>query len=136
MGIAVGFVAETAPGERRVAITPGAISVLNKTGIELTMETGAGERAGYPDSEYAEKGVKITGRAEVFAAAEVLLQVRALGANPDIGPADLQMLQSGQAVIGFGEPLTALDAARQLASAGVNFLSMELMPRITRAQSM
>jgi NAD(P) transhydrogenase subunit alpha len=136
MGIVVGVVAETSPGERRVAMAPGALSVLNKTGVEFVMEAGAGVRAGFPDSEYAEKGVRIATRDEVFAAAEVILQVRGLGANPETGAADLALFRRGQTAIGFGEPLTALDAARQLAAAGVNFLSMELMPRITRAQSM
>jgi NAD(P) transhydrogenase subunit alpha len=131
-----GFVSETSPGERRVAMAPSAISVLNKTGIELVMETGAGVAAGFPDSEYTEKGVRLASRAEVFAAADVLLQVRAPGANPATGAADLAFMRSGQAVIGFGEPLTALDAARSLAARGVSFLAMELMPRITRAQSM
>jgi NAD(P) transhydrogenase subunit alpha len=129
-------VAEISPGERRVAIVPSALSVLNKTGVEFVMEAGAGVRAGFPDSEYAEKGVRIATREEVFAAAEVILQVRGLGANPETGAADLALFRRGQTAIGFGEPLTALDAARQLAAAGVNFLSMELMPRITRAQSM
>ena len=136
MGIVVGVVAETAPGERRVAMAPSALTVLNKTGVEFVMEAGAGLRAGFPDSEYAEKGVRIASRDEVFASAEVILQVRGLGANPETGAADLAQFRSGQTAIGFGEPLTALDAARQLAAAGVNFLSMELMPRITRAQSM
>jgi proton-translocating NAD(P)+ transhydrogenase subunit alpha len=136
MGIKVGVVSESAPGERRVAIIPGAISVLNKTGIELVMEAGAGVPAGFPDSEYTAKGVALMSRKEVFAAAEVLLQVRSLGANPETGEADLPLLRRGQTVIGFGEPLTATQAARQLAERGVNFLAMELMPRITRAQSM
>ena len=136
MGIKVGVVSESAPGERRVAMIPGAISVLNKTGVELIMESGAGVPAGFPDSEYAAKGVALMSRAEVFANADVLLQVRSLGANPEAGAGDLQLLRRGQAVIGFGEPLTAIDAARQLAERGVTFLAMELMPRITRAQSM
>jgi NAD(P) transhydrogenase subunit alpha len=62
--------------------------------------------------------------------------VRAPGANPEAGAADLARFRSGQTVIGFGEPLTALDADRDLAARGVSFLAMELMPRITRAQSM
>jgi NAD(P) transhydrogenase subunit alpha len=136
MGIKVGVVSESAPGERRVAIIPGAISVFNKTGIELVIETGAGVPAGFPDSEYAAKGVALVSRAEVFRAADVVLQVRSLGANPETGAADLPLLRRGQTVIGFGEPLTATDAARQLADRGVTFLAMELMPRITRAQSM
>ncbi|MCU1237365.1 MAG: alanine dehydrogenase/PNT domain protein [Candidatus Solibacter sp.] len=137
MGITVGFVAEASPGERRVAMAPSAISVLNKTGIELLMESGAGVAAGFPDSEYIEKGVKVAGsRAEVFRTAEIVLQVRSPGANPETGAGDLDMMRAGQTVIGFGEPLTSPDTARQLATRGVTFYSMELMPRITRAQSM
>ena len=118
MGIKVGVVSESAPGERRVAMIPGAISVLNKTGVELIMESGAGVPAGFPDSEYAAKGVALMSRAEVFAKADVLLQVRSLGANPDAGADDLALLRRGQAVIGFGEPLTAIDAARATGRTG------------------
>ena len=133
----VGIVAEAAPGERRVAMAPSAISVLNKTGVELLMEPGAGMQAGFPDSEYVEKGVRLAdSREDVFREAEVILQVRSPGANPETGAADLALLRQGQTAIGFGEPLTAGDAARALADRCVTFLSMELMPRITRAQSM
>jgi NAD(P) transhydrogenase subunit alpha len=130
-------VAESAPGERRVAMVPGALGVLNKTGVEWLMEAGAGVAAGFPDSDYAAKGVRIAaGRAEVFAAAAVILQVRGPGANPENAAADLALYRRGQTVIGFGDPLTSVDAARELAARGVSFLAMELMPRITRAQSM
>jgi NAD(P) transhydrogenase subunit alpha len=136
VGTTVGIVSESLPGERRVAMTPGALSVLKKSNVELLMESGAGVPAGMPDAEYAEKGVRIARRDEVFASCEVILQVRSLGANLQAGRADLAHLRRGQAVIGFGEPLTSIDAARDLAERGVSFLSMELMPRITRAQSM
>ena len=117
-------------------MAPSALSVLNKSGVELMMEAGAGARAGFPDAEYAEKGVRIASRAEVFEKAEVILQVRGPGANPEAGAADVAQMRRGQTAIGFGEPLTSLDAARSLAEHGVTFLAMELMPRITRAQSM
>jgi NAD(P) transhydrogenase subunit alpha len=118
-------------------MVPGALSVLNKTGTEFLMEAGAGAAAGFPDTEYLEKGVKVVAsREEVFATAAVVLQVRSPGANPDAGMTDLALMRPGQVVIGLGEPLTALDTARALAQRGVSFLSMELMPRITRAQSM
>ncbi len=136
VGTTVGIVSESSPGERRVAMTPGALSVLKKTNLELLMETGAGVPAGMPDAEYVEKGVRMAGRGEVFAAADVILQVRSLGANLQAGRADLPSLRRGQAIIGFGEPLTSIEAARELAERGVSFLAMELMPRITRAQSM
>ncbi len=137
MGITVGVVAESAPEERRVAMVPGALGVLNKTGVEWLLETGAGAAAGFADSEYTAKGARIAlGRAEVFAAADAILQVRTPGANPENAAADLSLYRRGQTVIGFGEPLTAVDAARALAARGVSFLAMELMPRVTRAQSM
>jgi H+-translocating NAD(P) transhydrogenase subunit alpha len=136
MAIRVGVVTESAPGERRVAMVPGALTVLGKSGVEFLMEPGAGDRAGFPDAEYAAKGVRLVPRDEVFQTADVLLQVRSPGANPDAAAADLASMRRGQTVIGFGEPLTAIETARQLAERGVTFLSMELMPRITRAQSM
>ena len=137
MAVIAGVVAESAPGERRVAVVPSALSVLNKTGAQIVMEAGAGVASGFPDSEYAEKGVRLVKtRAEVFSAAEVILQVRSLGANPETGETDLSLMRQGQVVIGLGEPLTAGAAAKSLASRGVSYLAMELMPRITRAQSM
>jgi NAD(P) transhydrogenase subunit alpha len=136
MPLKIGIVTESAPGERRVAMAPQALSVLNKSGVEFLMEPGAGGRAGFPDAEFTSKNVALASRSDIFAAADVVLQVRSPGANPECGTADIARMRRGQAVIGFGEPLTALDADRALADAGVSFLSMELMPRITRAQSM
>src|SRR5438128_4574109 len=136
MALTVGVVSESAPGERRVALVPASLGVLNKTGVQFVMESGAGSRAGFPDSEYSEKGVRLATREDVFQSADVLLQVRSPGANPDAGESDLQRMRRGQTVIGLGEPLTALDAARALADRGVTFFGMELIPRITRAQSM
>jgi NAD(P) transhydrogenase subunit alpha len=137
VGIIAGVVTESAPGERRVALVPSALTVLNKTGAQILMEAGAGSASGFADSEYNEKGVQTAAnRAEVFAKADVILQVRSLGANPETGGSDLGLMRPGQVVIGFGEPLTAGDAARALAERKVSYLSMELMPRITRAQSM
>ena len=137
MGIVAGVVAESAPGERRVALVPSALTVFNKTGIQIRMEAGAGAAAGFTDAEYTEKGVRIArGRAEVFAESQVILQVRSFGANPETGASDVRLMRPGQVVIGFGEPLTAGDAAKALAERRASFLAMELMPRITRAQSM
>jgi NAD(P) transhydrogenase subunit alpha len=83
------------------------------------------------------KGARIAAdRADVFSQADLILQVRALGANPEAGRSDLQLLREGQVVIGFCDPLTAHESTQSLAQAGVTLLSMEMMPRITRAQSM
>jgi NAD(P) transhydrogenase subunit alpha len=118
-------------------MTPRAMELLSKSGVEFLVEAGAGQAAGFPDSEYREKGARIIDRrGELFASSQVVIQVRALGANPVAGRTDLPFLRSGQAVIGFLEPLTALAEMTALAERGVSALAMELMPRITRAQSM
>ena len=136
MALNVGVPRETMPGERRVALIPRALDAIAKLGASIVVEQGAGAEAGFPDDQYAARGAKIATRAEVFAQSDVLLQVRALGANPDAGRADLPLLRSGQILIGFGEPLTAAAEISALASKGVSFFAMELIPRITRAQSM
>jgi NAD(P) transhydrogenase subunit alpha len=118
-----------------VALIPRACDVLGKLGASVVVEQSAGVEAGFPDEQYALRGARSASRRDVFQC-EVILQVRSLGANPDAGRADLPLLRAGQTVIGFGEPLTALDQDSELARAGVTFFAMELMPRITRAQSM
>jgi NAD(P) transhydrogenase subunit alpha len=136
MATLLGVVKETLPGERRVALTPRASEALGKAGLEVVMEAGAGISAGYPDQEYLARGVKLASREEVFAAAHSLAQVRALGANPEAGRADLPHYRSGQVVLGLGEPLTSRAENQELAATGISYLALELIPRITRAQSM
>jgi NAD(P) transhydrogenase subunit alpha len=131
----VGVVRETFPGERRVALVPSAVPSLK--GMGVLVEPGAGEAAGFADAEYAGKGARLaSGREEVFAGAEVICQVRTLGANPVAGRADLRLLRAGQAVIGLAEPLGDAAPARDMAERGVMLFAVELMPRISRAQSM
>lgn len=132
----IGIPSETFPGERRVAMTPMDIPRLLKTGADVLVQAGAGESAGFPDSEYAERGARMAqSRHEVFQGADIVLQVRCLGANPENGPADLDMVREGQIVIGHGDPLSAPEAARAYAAKGAAHFSMELVPRITRAQA-
>jgi len=133
----VGTVKETFPGERRVALTPHVLGSLTKAGLEVVLESGAGLEAGYPDSAYTEKGASILGsRAEVFQKADVIFQVRGYGANPDQGRADLQHLRKGQILVAAFEPLTALEQVKETAETGASLFALELVPRITRAQSM
>lgn len=133
----VGVPKESYPGERRVALVPGVIPNLKKKGFEVLIETGAGTEAGFPDREYAEKGATIVNsRAELFSSAEIVLQVRAAGANLESGGADLGFMRQGQHLIAFLDPLSEPQALHETAQRGVNTFSMELMPRITRAQSM
>lgn len=133
----IGVPKETFPNERRVALVPAAVPVLTKAGLELLVESGAGRAAGFRNRDYREKGATIANtRAEVFATADVILQVRTLGANPNAGRADLKLLRPGQVVIGFSEPLSMPDLMMHLAAYDVTTFAMDLMPRITRAQSM
>jgi len=133
----VGVVKETFPGEKRVALIPMNIAQFKKAGLDIIVESGAGDAAGYPDSAFEAKGAKIVGsRAEVFSSADLILYVRGLGANPDVGKEDLELMKSGQVLIGLFEPLSEPGSIKLLADKGVTAFSMELMPRITRAQSM
>jgi NAD(P) transhydrogenase subunit alpha len=118
-----------------VAVVPLSLAALAKAGVKLVFERGAGAAAGFPDAEYEQKGARAASRDEVLAGADVLLQVRTAGANPQ-GREEEQRLRSGQVAIGFGEPLGAPEAYRELAARGVTAFAMEMMPRITRAQSM
>lgn len=132
----VGIVRETYPQERRVALVPRQCEVLRKSGLDVVIEQSAGVDAGFPDELYVARGARIAGREQILGEADILAQVRTLGANPEAGRADLPSLRSGQILIGFAEPLTALAEASDLANAGVSLLALELIPRITRAQSM
>jgi NAD(P) transhydrogenase subunit alpha len=133
----VGVVRESFPGEHRAALSPAVLPSLIKAKLDILIEPGAGAAAGFPDAEYVAKGAKLAAdRRDVFAQADVIASVRALGSNPDKGREDLDLLKSGQTIIGFCDPLGAPQLARELAGKGVRLFSMELMPRITRAQSM
>jgi H+-translocating NAD(P) transhydrogenase subunit alpha len=125
----VGIPKETWPGETRVAVVPAAVAALVKAGLQVAIEQDAGTAAGFPDDAYRAQGAAIVSRADIFRTSDVLLQVRAT-------PGDPALLRRGQAVIGFADPLGAPQGVRDIAATGATLLSMELMPRITRAQSM
>jgi NAD(P) transhydrogenase subunit alpha len=133
----VGVPRESFPGERRVALVPGVIPSLAKAGLEVVIEAGAGVEAGYPDAQYSDKGAKVlASREDVFGAADIIVQVLSYGSNDRTGKADLALLKRGQALIGFLRPLGDVRTLQEIAAAGVTSFSIELMPRITRAQSM
>ena len=125
----VGVPLETWPGEHRVALIPSGAAALKKSGLEVVVEHDAGLAAGFTSAAYEQAGATVATRDTVFATADILLQVRAV-------PSDPGRLRKGQVVIGFADPLGEPDAIRTLATTGVTAFSMELMPRITRAQSM
>src|SRR3981189_2616448 len=98
----VGVVRESYPGERRVALVPTVIPHLAKAGLEVVIEAGAGVQAGFPDAEYAAKGAKIlTNRAEVFRAADVVVQVLCYGSNDQTRKGEPPLPPGGPRFNGF-----------------------------------
>jgi NAD(P) transhydrogenase subunit alpha len=132
----VGVLRETFPGERRVALVPAVVPALVKARAEVLVEGGAGVAAGFLDAESEAKGARAMSRHAVLSRAEVLLMVRTPGANLGTAVEETAALREGQTVIGFTEPLTSHEATSRMADRGVSLFAMELMPRITRAQSM
>ncbi len=136
-GLTVGVVRESFPGEQRVAVVPAVVKTLAKAGLQTVLEAGAGTAAGYPDDQFAAQDARVeTDRGVVFSASDVLLQVRGGGANPECFAQDLELLRHGQVLIGAYDPLSAPESLTQLAERGVTCFALELLPRITRAQSM
>ena len=123
----IGVVSETFSGERRVALVPSAIPALKKAGLDLSIEQGAGTAAGFSDAAYTEKGATVLNRSGVISAADVMLQVRLT---------DVAAFRAGQVVIGMADPLSAPQGVQALVSQNVTAFALELIPRITRAQSM
>ena len=122
---------ELRPGETRVAATPDTVRKMIKQGLEVAVERGAGEASAYPDADYETAGARLTDDPGAAAgAADVVLTVR----PPD--PDDAAGLKPGAVLIGLLAPHQNLDLVRSLAERKVTSLAMELIPRITRAQSM
>jgi len=133
----VGVPRESFPGECRAALVPAQISVLIKAGFDVIVERAAGTRAGYLDEQYREHGATLMDtRESVFERADILCQVRAGGANRHAGADDLSLFRDGQTLIGMCDPLGCPEIMSDLAGRGVSVFSLELLPRITRAQSM
>ncbi|NRA00988.1 MAG: Re/Si-specific NAD(P)(+) transhydrogenase subunit alpha [Myxococcales bacterium] len=122
---------ETREGERRVALTPDCVKRLTAKGIEVSVESRAGEPAGFPNAEYEAAGAVIEkDRARLLRAAQVVCLVQL----PD--PAEIEMLPEGSVLVGLLAPYAHLEELRSLAARSITAFSLELLPRITRAQSM
>ncbi|MBM3685545.1 MAG: NAD(P) transhydrogenase subunit alpha [Actinobacteria bacterium] len=124
---------ETRPGERRVAVVPSVVSKFTQLGFEVVIESGAGDLAFAPDSDYTAAGALIVptaGMDDAFAAADVVASVRPL----DYGRA--KRLAKGAVAVSFLSPAIDLDTIRGVHDAGATALSFDLVPRISRAQSM
>jgi NAD(P) transhydrogenase subunit alpha len=135
--VIIGVPKEIYPGERRVALVPAVLPTLAKAGFDVHIQSGAGLDAGYPDSQYSEKGAKVVAdRAAVFTAADILVQVLCYGSNDITGKQDVPLFRRDQILVGFLRPFGTAEVVQEVARAGVTAFSVELMPRTTRAQSM
>ncbi|ETN91667.1 NAD(P) transhydrogenase subunit alpha part 1 [Gammaproteobacteria bacterium MOLA455] len=133
----IGIPAEIKTAEKRVAMSPANVQSLTDKGVKVLFQTNAGDAAGYPDRLYTEAGATLcSDRAEIFAQADIILQVQSFGSNNDNSDADLASLRSGQLVIGMMDPLASPQAAQSVAEKGATAIALELVPRISRAQSM
>lgn len=122
---------ETHPGENRVALTPAVLPSLIKAGLKVYIEAGAGEKAGYPDSLYESAGGNLVNREKALASG-VVTSVRLFGANEGETPA----FQPEQCVVAMMDPLSNPASIKAAASSGARLFSLEMIPRITRAQAM
>ncbi len=128
---------ETFPGERRVALTPARIAALTKAGFAVQIQAGAGQAAGFTDEAYQERqATMVADRQALITNADVVFQVRTPGANPQYGLADIPLYKAGSLVVGFADPLMQPTVMAAMAQQGVTLMAMELIPRISRAQSM
>lgn len=123
-------------GERRVSLVPNSLPAIIKAGMEVVVESGAGLAAGFSDAAYQQKGGHVATTASQWQSADVILGVRVAGADRDDGAELLSHLRAGQTVIATCDPLGSPDALLKWADRGVTLFSLELIPRITRAQSM
>ena len=133
----IGIPSEIKPGEERVAMSPANVQSLTDKSVQVLFQTNAGSAAGYPNAEYTAAGATLTDdRTEIFAKADIVLQVQSFGSNNDNSASDLASLRKGQLVIGMMDPLAAPQAAQAVADKGASAIALELVPRISRAQSM
>src|SRR5258705_9319474 len=113
------------------------VPTLTKAGFEVVVQSGAGLQAGYPDTQYTEKGAQVIAeRAALFKKADIVLQVLCYGSNDVTGKDDLPLLHPDQLLIGFLRPFGSRAVIQEVAGRGVTAFSVELIPRTTRAQSM
>ena len=129
MSVTIGALRESAPRETRVSLVPEVTDKLIRDGAGVLIERAAGERAGYPDALY--KGVNWSdGASGVLQAADVLLTVQPLTLD------QIAQLRTSAVVVGFMQPYARAAEVRALRERGVTSFAMELVPRISRAQSM
>jgi NAD(P) transhydrogenase subunit alpha len=128
MSVVVGVLTETAAKETRVALVPEIATKLKTAGVRVLIERGAGAKAHFPDASYTD--AEFGDAAAVLASADILLKVQ----PPSLS--EVAALKKGAIVVGFMQAYARLDLVRALKQHGITSFAMELVPRISRAQSM
>ena len=135
MATTLGVLKEIFPGECRVAIVPANVSRLEKIGLQVLVEAGAGVAAGYPDASYEAAGATITDRSQILSA-ELIAGIRLLGAGHGVDEGILSDTKTDCVLIGMCDPLGSPESLQRPATSGKTVIALEMIPRITRAQSM
>jgi NAD(P) transhydrogenase subunit alpha len=132
----IGIVKETFPGERRVAIVPQNVADLKKLGLDVVIESGAGSGAFISDNDYKKAGAEVVSkREEILKNVDIVCYVRGPGADKN-NLNDLNVTKKGATIVGMMDPLSNPDIIQKVAKSGVTAFALEMMPRVTRAQSM
>lgn len=133
----VGVPKEIVPGEQRVAAVPASVDKMVKAGMEVWVESGAGEKAHIPDGEFEKAGARIERQVEsLFASADVVLKIQRPILNESFKKHEVDLMKEGAVLIAFLQPLSNLDLVKRLADRKVTAFSMDAIPRISRAQMM
>lgn len=133
----IGIPREIQTGETRVALTPNLISLLKREQHEVLVEAGAGSHAFFPDGPYIQAGATLVENTlALYEQADVIFKVQPPQLHPQLQRHEAELLRQGTAYIGFLAPFTHLEVVELLARRGITAYAMELIPRLTRAQSM
>ena len=133
----VGVPKEIVVGENRVALVPDAVGLLRKAGLQILFESGAGEGAFFPDRAYEAAGATIVSDpVALFTEADAVLKVQAPVLNPVLGKHEVELMREGTVLISFLQPHSHPDLVNRLVERKITSFSMDLIPRIARAQKM
>jgi NAD(P) transhydrogenase subunit alpha len=133
----IGVPKEIEVGEKRVALTPEAAHQLQKIGFTIAIESKAGEAANFSDESYRQVGVEITNDPQkLWTSSDIILKVRPPKQHPELGFYGIELLRKGQILISFLYPAQNQEMLQALSARGVTALSMDSVPRISRAQKM
>jgi NAD(P) transhydrogenase subunit alpha len=126
----IGIPKESVPGERRVALVPDAVAAFKKLGLDVFIEAGAGAGAYFADADYEKSGAQVVAGGAALREADIIAKVQRPSEN------EVELMREGTVIVSFLQPATSADIIRKLAAKRISTFSMDLIPRISRAQSM